>query len=32
MAGRLDAPRSLRELGMAGHDIPRIIALAVAAP
>ena len=32
LAGRLGAPRSLRELGMAEHDIPRIADLVVAAP
>jgi maleylacetate reductase len=32
LAGRLDAPRSLRELGMAESDIPRIADLAVANP
>jgi maleylacetate reductase len=32
LAGRLGAPRSLRELGMAEDDIPRIAELAVANP
>ncbi|MET0189743.1 MAG: maleylacetate reductase, partial [Pseudonocardia sediminis] len=32
LAGRLGAPRSLRELGMAEEDIPRIAELAVANP
>jgi len=32
LAGRLDAPRSLAELGMAEADIPRIAELAVADP
>jgi maleylacetate reductase len=32
LAGRLGAPRSLRELGMAQEDIPRIAELAVANP
>lgn len=32
LAGRLGAPRSLRELGMAEDDIPRIAALAIANP
>jgi len=32
LAGRLGAPRSLRELGMAEIDIPRVADLAVAAP
>jgi len=32
LAGRLDAPRSLRELGMQEGDIPRIAELAVANP
>jgi maleylacetate reductase len=32
LAGRLGAPRSLRELGMAEEDIPRIAELAVADP
>jgi maleylacetate reductase len=32
LAGRLGAPRSLRELGMAESDIPRIADLAVANP
>lgn len=32
LAGRLDAPRSLRELGMAEGDIERIADLAVASP
>ena len=32
LAGRLGAPRSLRELGMAEADIPRIADLAVANP
>lgn len=32
LADRLDAPRSLRELGMAEDDIPRIADLAVANP
>jgi maleylacetate reductase len=32
LAGRLGAPRSLRELGMAESDIPRIVELAVAHP
>ena len=32
LAGRLGAPRSLRELGMAENDIPRIAELAVANP
>src|SRR3954451_3502187 len=32
LAGRLGAPRSLRELGMAEADIPRIVELAVANP
>ncbi len=32
LAGRLDAPRSLAELGMAEADIPRIAELAVANP
>ena len=32
LAGRLGAPRSLRELGMAESDIPRIANLAVANP
>jgi maleylacetate reductase len=32
LAGRPRAPRSLRELGMAEVDIPRIVDLAVAAP
>jgi maleylacetate reductase len=32
LAGRLGAPRSLRELGMAEADIPRIAEQAVAAP
>jgi maleylacetate reductase len=32
LAGRMSAPRSLRELGMAESDIPRIAELAVARP
>jgi len=32
LAGRLGAPRSLRELGMTADDVPRIAALAVANP
>lgn len=32
LAGRLGAPRSLRELGMAEQDVPRIAGLAVANP
>jgi maleylacetate reductase len=32
LAGRLDAPRSLRELGMSEEDIPRIAGLAVTSP
>jgi maleylacetate reductase len=32
LAGRLGAPRSLRELGMAEGDIPRIAAMSVASP
>jgi maleylacetate reductase len=32
LAGRLGAPRSLRELGMAEADIPRIVELVVANP
>lgn len=32
LAGRLGAPRSLRELGMAEDDIPRIAELAIANP
>jgi len=32
LAGRLGAPRSLRELGMSEDDIPRIADLAVASP
>jgi maleylacetate reductase len=32
LAGRLGAPRSLAELGMAEDDIPRIVELAVANP
>jgi maleylacetate reductase len=32
LAGRLDAPRSLRELGMAEADIPRVVEQAVAEP
>ncbi|WP_204332231.1 maleylacetate reductase [Geodermatophilus sabuli] len=32
LAGRLGAPRSLRELGMARDDVPRIAAAAVASP
>ncbi len=32
LAGRLGAPRSLRELGMAEGDIPRLVELAVANP
>jgi maleylacetate reductase len=32
LAGRLDAPRSLRELGMAETDIPRIVEQALASP
>jgi maleylacetate reductase len=32
LAGRLGAPRSLRELGMTEDDIPRIADLAVASP
>jgi maleylacetate reductase len=32
LAGRMGAPRSLRELGMAESDIPRIAELAVARP
>ncbi len=32
LAGRLGAPRSLRELGMAEDDVPRIVDLAVADP
>jgi maleylacetate reductase len=32
LAGRLGAPRSLRELGMAEDDVPRIAGLAVANP
>jgi maleylacetate reductase len=32
LAGRLGAPRSLRELGMAEEDIPRIAELAAANP
>lgn len=32
LAGRLGAPRSLRELGMADTDIPRVAELAVADP
>ena len=32
LAGRLGAPRSLRELGMAEHDIPRVADLVVADP
>jgi maleylacetate reductase len=32
LAGRLGAPRSLRELGMSEADIPRIVEQAVASP
>ena len=32
LAGRLDAPRSLAELGMAEGEVPRIVELAVANP
>ena len=32
LAGQLDAPRSLRELGMTEQDIPRIVELATADP
>jgi maleylacetate reductase len=32
LAGRLDAPRSLRELGMSDDDIPRIADHAIANP
>jgi maleylacetate reductase len=32
LAGRLGAPRSLRELGMAEADIPQIVELSIASP